>query len=66
MSEQITLKKVKEIVNNNSDKVPVIFHSVKMSRLGKEYKQKTDLLMTPSPLHQTDKYFKRLFYNKIF
>ena len=66
MNDPISLKKVKEVVNNNNDKLSIIFHSVKMNRIGKEYKQKADLLMTPSSLHQTDKYFKRLFYNKIF
>jgi hypothetical protein len=66
MSNPVTLTNVKKIVDANSHIVPVIFHSVKMNRLGKEYKKRADTLMTPSSLHQTDKYFKRLFYNKIF
>jgi len=67
MKNKSILKRVKNIVSMHELNTPVIFHYVKVNKFNTAaQKVKSESLMLPSPLHQTDKYFKRFFYNKIF
>jgi len=58
------IKIVKSYVINNIQEVPIIFNYIKYNRYNKKEKSEPEFL--DSDLHQTNKYLKRLYYNKFY
>ncbi len=58
------VKILKSNIKNNIEAVPVAFNYIKYNRYKKKGQENQQFIY--SDLHQTDKYLRRLYYNKFY